>query len=85
MQTYNPQKSDITSDSTNIKEDDCQISEQEQNEIRDLIVAVRSREIKDRDQQKLIDYCEHLVSHTHSLQNNMMSLKMRIMSKKVNY
>ena len=68
MHKYNSHKGNIiNTDKPLLEEVGYQIREQDQSEIRDLIVALRLRDITDRDLLKLIDYCDHLVTHTASL------------------
>ena len=68
MHKYNSHKGNIIiTDKPLLEEVGYQIREQDQSEIRDLIVALRVRDITDRDLLKLIDYCDHLVTHTASL------------------
>ena len=68
MHKYNSHKGNIIiTDKPLLEEVGYQIREQDQTEIRDLIVALRARDITDRDLLKLIDYCDHLVTHTASL------------------
>jgi hypothetical protein len=67
MHKYNSLQVNIFTDTPLIEEMGNQITEKDQNEIRDLIVALKQKVITDRDLLKVIDYCDHLVSVTNSL------------------
>lgn len=67
MHKYNSLQVNITTDKPLIEVIGNQITEKDQREIRDLIVGLKQKDIKDRDLLKVIDYCDHLVSVTNSL------------------
>jgi hypothetical protein len=67
MHKYNSLQVNITTDTPLIEVMGNQITEKDQREIRDLIVALKQKDITDRDLLKVIDYCDHLVSVTNSL------------------
>ncbi len=64
MHKYSSHQANITTDKALIEEVVFQITEEDQSEIRDLIVALKQRDITDRDLLKMIDYCDHLVNVT---------------------
>ncbi len=52
------------------------ISEKDSTEIRELIGSLKLRDLQgDRDILKMIEYCDHLLMHTMSMQSTLASMK----------